>query len=183
MLWEEVLPVAAVAAVLDYAPAGCVDGRQLCILALARGYESPADLRYLELAPDGATWLTALIDSAGEPGTAIPSLDVLDGRRVLNFVIFTSRGGDEPGWASMREVVSALRERLHGVAEVLDCEARQCEILPISVNKACGCGDYSPNSACGVRTRLRRGEHRRDAQSCRRGSCRGQSQARGARSR
>ncbi|CAE7870923.1 YBEY [Symbiodinium sp. KB8] len=88
------------------------------------------------LAPEGPTWATDLIRSAGEPETVLlPTLKPL--RDVYKFVLFTLP--KEEGWAAMADIVDSFQRSLAGTGvTVLDCGARQCEILPPGVNKGSG---------------------------------------------
>ncbi|CAK0869118.1 unnamed protein product [Prorocentrum cordatum] len=99
---------------------------------------SYGSLRYVELAPQGPTWATDLIKSAGEPDVVLlPDLGGICSGRVLKFVLFTKPG--EPGWASMPEVVRVLRLQLEAAgATVVDCGPRHCEVLPPGVHKGVG---------------------------------------------
>eukprot|EP00439_Symbiodinium_sp_Y106_P040294 s3900_g4.t3 len=136
------LPASAVETVLEQTSGGRFGGLRILVLA-ATMWEGC--LRYVELAPEGPTWATDLIRSAGEPETVLlPTLRPL--KDVHKFVLFTL---PEEGWAAMADVVDsgslaghrvqnkATRRESTGVA-ILDCGPRQCEILPPGVNKGSG---------------------------------------------
>lgn len=138
-IWESQLPPEIVSAVLEYTRGGTAGegDMRLCVLAATR-WDSDG-LRYCELAPSGeASAITALIERAGEPDAVLlRSLDGFVERNVAKFVIWTMPG--EEGWASMPQVVAALRLRLHGLgATILDHGDRWCEVLPPGVNKGSG---------------------------------------------
>ena len=125
-----VLPAETVATVVECLVDGRVHGRKIGALAVvaADGFE------YSELAPEGPTWVTRLIQRAGEPVTPRGSWNPwLLQREVHKFVMFTAP--DDPSWAAMDQVVPLLREKLATSATVLDCGAKQCEILPPGENK------------------------------------------------
>jgi len=128
-----VLPAETVATVVECLVDGRVHGRKIGALAVvaADGFE------YSELAPEGPTWVTRLIQRAGEPVTPRGSWNPwLLQREVHKFVMFTAP--DDPSWAAMDQVVPLLREKLAMSATVLDCGAKQCEILPPGENKGTG---------------------------------------------
>lgn len=137
VLHESALTPETVAAVVAHTRGGRAAGAgRLAVLACTRweaAGPSYGSLRYLELAPEGPTFCTDLISSAGEPGSVLlPALE-LGGQSVLKFVIFTR--ADDDDWAPMAPTVAALRAA--GVP-VLDCGRMQCEVLPDGVNKGTG---------------------------------------------
>ena len=158
VLAADTLTADVVAAVTEYVRGGRTAagaGGRVCLLACTRCDEEgegayPAE--YLELAPEGQTWTTDLIQAAGEPIALVTALEgALAGRSVLKFVFFTRP--DEAGWAAMDDTVAALREAVDGAAAVLDCGAAQCEVLPRGVNKGAGVAKLLarlgvPPSAC-----------------------------------
>ncbi|CAE7561619.1 YBEY [Symbiodinium sp. CCMP2592] len=127
------LPAAAVEAVLEQTSGGRFGGLRILVLAATMWEGS---LRYVELAPEGPTWATDLIRSAGEPDTVLlPTLRPL--KDVHKFVLFTLP--EEDGWAAMADVVDSFQRSLAGTGvAILDCGPRQCEILPPEVNKGTG---------------------------------------------
>ena len=125
-----VLPAETVASVVECLVEGRVLGRKIGTLAVVAG----DGFEYSELAPEGPTWVTQLIQRAGEPVTPRGSWNPwLLQREVHKFVLFTVP--DDPTWAAMDQVVPLLREKLATSATVLDCGAKQCEILPPGENK------------------------------------------------
>ena len=134
VLHESVLPKSAVAKIVDCLPAGRVGlkGPRLGALAVIGSHEDGSH-HYSELTTDGATWVTSLIQRAGEPVSITTSWKSLLEMKVHKFVMFTDT---EKNWAPMDEVVAMLQEKLQrtGVT-VLDCGSKQCEILPPGVNK------------------------------------------------
>lgn len=145
------LPASAMQTVLEETSGGRFGGLRILVLAATMWEGS---LRYVELAPEGPTWATDLIRSAGEPETVLlPTLKPL--RDVYKFVLFTLP--KEEGWAAMADVVDSFQRSLAGTGvTVLDCGARQCEILPPGVNKGCGercrdVGDGRLGHRCGRR--------------------------------
>ena len=142
-IWESQLPDEIVAAVREYTLGGCAGGdsaARLCVLAATRWEPgAPHAIRYVELSPDGSpSAITSLIERAGEPDAVLlPSLDGLEARGVLKFVIWTLPGED--GWASMDATVCELRARLEGLgATILHHGDRWCEVLPPGVDKGSG---------------------------------------------
>ena len=137
VLHESVLPKSAVAKIVDCLPAGRVGlkGPRLGALAVIGSHEDGSH-HYSELTSDGATWVTSLIQRAGEPVSITTSWKSLLEMKVHKFVMFTDT---EKNWAPMDEVVAMLQEKLQrtGVT-VLDCGSKQCEILPPGVNKGGG---------------------------------------------
>lgn len=140
VLWQHPLPSAVVSAVAELSRErlSVVGGGKLSALAAAQGDDGR--YRYLELAPDGPTWVSDLIASAREPREIVKDYDDLtavSAPHVLKFVFFTR--DDDDSWASMPAVIAALRSALVGLgAEVLDCGPRQCEVLPSGVCKGTG---------------------------------------------
>ena len=150
---ESLLPAAAITAVEEHtrgARVACGGGR-ISVLACTRVEGEP--LGYLELAPDGSTWVSTMIDGAGEPNRPVTDFAALHDARVLKFVLFSAYDvsklpayvqgavdtNAEPPWAPMGPTVAALREQLKGTgATVLDCGPNQCEVLPECVHKGDG---------------------------------------------
>jgi len=95
-------------------------------------------VRYLELAPEGPSWVTERFRNSGEPPMVlVPDLARIGDRAVCKMSIFTLPGED--GWAPIDHVVQSLRECLDETGtEVIQCGATQCEILPRCVNKGFG---------------------------------------------
>ena len=143
---------------MDHTRGGRVASGGGRISVLATTVDGASRVRYLELAPDGPTWVTAMIQGAGEPiepAENMPALLARDGSRVLKFVLFSASEPsklpdsvakyfeDEPAasdaWAPMGPTVAMLRDALRGTgAEVLDCGPNQCEVLPPRINKGAG---------------------------------------------
>jgi hypothetical protein len=70
-IWEAQLPPAVLTAVLQYSRGGTAgdSGARVCVLAATRW--NGGELRYCELAPNGPTPITSLIDRAGEPPAVV----------------------------------------------------------------------------------------------------------------
>ena len=137
VLAANTLATEAVAAVVQHTRGGrTAAGGRVCVLACTCCDDGEYPAKYLELAPEGPTWTTELIQNAGEPIELMETLDCLSSRTVLKVVLFTRP--DEPGWASMDATVAALREAVGEAAAVLDCGKKQCEVLPTGVNKGSG---------------------------------------------
>ena len=124
------LSLEAVAAVVKATAGGCVGGRKIGVLAVTEvetGYE------YSELAPDGPSWVTQMIERAGERVRPEPSHAHLLDQEVYKFVMFTA---DSEDWAAMDKVIPILGTVLRPAdATILDCGGGHCEILPPMVNK------------------------------------------------
>lgn len=114
-------------------------GGRLAVLAATRCDDADRwSVRYCQLAPDGRTWVSDLIDGAGEPECVhLPTLDGFADGHVMKFVIWTLPGKE--GWASMPQTVLALRRALEGTgATILHHGEKWCEVLPPGVNKGSG---------------------------------------------
>ena len=140
VLASSTLPPSAVDAVREYTAGGAIGGRRVAVLAATRWPEAGPEygsVRYVELAPDGPSWVTALIKSAGEPDVVrVADLAGLDGGGIFKFVLFTR--AEDADWAPMADAVGHLREALGESATVVDCGPGQCEVLPAGVQKGAG---------------------------------------------
>jgi len=143
VVWEASLPPEAVRRVCSFCCNGRAAGKgRIAVLATTRcpmaGTEY-GSLCYVELAPEGETFATALIQSAQEPACLLRDFRALEAedQRVIKFVIFTDP--NDRDWAPMPAVVQALQAELQGTgATVLDCGAKQCEVFAPGVNKGTG---------------------------------------------
>ena len=124
------LPATVVAPTVQSTSGGRVAGGRIGVLAVTEGDEG---YEYLELAPDGPSWVTKMIERAGEQVRPIPSYADLLEQEVFKVVMFTK---DDEDWAAMDEVLAILREVIDAnEATILDCGGGHCEILPPGVNK------------------------------------------------
>ena len=133
LIAESKLPADAARSICEYTSGGRAGGGARLAVLMATRCESGL-VKYLELAPEGPTFCTELIRNAGEPATLVSKFP-LDSP-VFKFVIFTKENDTE--WARVSDVVHGLHAALGGLADVLECSARQCEILPRGVNKGQG---------------------------------------------
>lgn len=146
------LPAEAVAAVLEQIPSGRAGSGRVALIATVF---ADGAVRYLEHAPAGSTFATALVQGAGEPIEPVADLGAaLAGAAVLKFVVFSAfdRGAwpervrppedDEAAhgpWSPMEPVVEALRAALAGTgADVLACGSNHCEVQPRSCGATAG---------------------------------------------
>ena len=131
VLHGSVLTAESVARVVDCLADGRVLQQRIGALAVVA---TDKGFAYSELAPDGPSWVTQLIQRAGEPVVPIETWNPwLKERAVHKFVMFTDPQDDR--WVVMEKVVQVLRQKLGPDATVLDCGQKQCEILPAGENK------------------------------------------------
>lgn len=139
---ERTLLPAAMTIMKEYFQGGLADGAGRVHVLVATRWpfagSSYNSVRYLELAPQGPTWTTKLIQSAGEPDAVlVENLDCVLDDQVFKVVVFTNPKSE--ACAPMARVVRELQARLEPTgAVVLDCGEKQCEILPNGVNKGTG---------------------------------------------
>lgn len=114
-------------------------GGRVALLASTRWPdEDSGSVHYLELAPHGETWVTALLRGTGEPSVIREDFGDVATRKVHKLVIFSDP--EDADWAPLApDIVEMLRVELAGSdACVVDCGPRLCEVLPPGVDKASG---------------------------------------------